>query len=473
MLNGDVIVALRTPSTVERTGDGVRVDWLRGTVTLGAVTEGIDAALRRLVTGAPNAELADVVSAADGENSLAPWFYCLTRIERLGAITYEVREQDRPIARLEVMAPYFSPGGMTVVPCRRYALSRFASCRRDSNRIVVESPLSCAKVILIEPAAAGIIGGLVTPQTLERLQESMSSCAAATVDGLLRLLNYAGLLTAADDTADEESGAQLATWHHADLSFHGRSRVGRHDDPNSRYAFRDRIDPLPAVKPPMSADVIELFRPDLHELATADPPLTQVLEGRRSIRSYGDEPITLTQLGELLFRTARVKNVIEADGKALFYQASRRPYPGAGGCYELELYVAAARCEGLEPGVYHYAPLSHCLERIQGGTKFLPQLMSDTMMSEESDGPRHILIIMAARFQRVFWKYNGSAYAAILKDVGVLYQTLYLVATAMRLAPCALGGGNSELFCRMIGTAFHEETSVGEFMIGSRPHETA
>lgn len=33
---------------------------------------------------------------------------------------------------------------------------------------------------------------------------------------------------------------------------------------------------------------------------------------------------------------------------------------------------------------------------------------------------------------------QSMAYALILKDVGALYQQMYLVATAMNLAPCGL-----------------------------------
>jgi hypothetical protein len=51
----------------------------------------------------------------------------------------------------------------------------------------------------------------------------------------------------------------------------------------------------------------------------------------------------------------------------------------------------------------------------------------------------------------------------------VLYQTMYLVATSMGLAPCGLGNGDTELYCRAAGTAYHVESSVGEFMLGSLP----
>jgi hypothetical protein len=44
---------------------------------------------------------------------------------------------------------------------------------------------------------------------------------------------------------------------------------------------------------------------------------------------------------------------------------------------------------------------------------------------------------------------------------------MYLAATAMNLAPCALGCGDSDLFARAAGTDYYVETSVGEFLLGS------
>ncbi|MBV9209430.1 MAG: SagB family peptide dehydrogenase, partial [Acidobacteria bacterium] len=82
-----------------------------------------------------------------------------------------------------------------------------------------------------------------------------------------------------------------------------------------------------------------------------------------------------------------------------------------------------------------------------------------------------VLITLASRFQRMAWKYHAIAYAATLKNVGVLFQTMYLVATDMGLAACALGSGNSDLFARAAGTDYYAETSVGEFMLGALPEK--
>jgi SagB-type dehydrogenase family enzyme len=76
------------------------------------------------------------------------------------------------------------------------------------------------------------------------------------------------------------------------------------------------------------------------------------------------------------------------------------------------------------------------------------------------------VITIAARFGRVSWKYSSLAYELILKDVGVLTQTLYLMTTEMRLGGCAIGTADIDLFAKMTGIEFHVEGLVGQFAIG-------
>ena len=56
----------------------------------------------------------------------------------------------------------------------------------------------------------------------------------------------------------------------------------------------------------------------------------------------------------------------------------------------------------------------------------------------------------------------------LLQKARALYQTLYLVATDMGLAPCAMGGGDSELFAEASGLDSLVEAAVGEFALGTR-----
>jgi SagB-type dehydrogenase family enzyme len=213
----------------------------------------------------------------------------------------------------------------------------------------------------------------------------------------------------------------------------------------------------------MSASPIQLVRPDLAELMNMDVPFTRVLEERRSVRVQGETPITRTQLGHLLYRAARVKNVFGGKGGEL----SARPYPGGGAIYELEIYPVVDRCEDLDSGLYHYCPLRHVLEPVAGRTPPVLQLLENAWMTMNRESRPQVVLMIAARFGRLAPKYESMAYALVLKDVGVLAQTLYLVATAMGLAACALGGGDSELFAAASGLDPLVEGAVGELSIGS------
>ena len=124
------------------------------------------------------------------------------------------------------------------------------------------------------------------------------------------------------------------------------------------------------------------------------------------------------------------------------------------------------RCEGLPRGFYHYDAGRHTLTRIEAQPKQLEAMLLDGRNYMGARAAPHILVTIAARFDRVSWKYSSFAYSLILKDVGVLMQTLYLVATDMQLGACAIGAADIELFSRMTGLPFHVEGVVGQVALG-------
>jgi len=273
---------------------------------------------------------------------------------------------------------------------------------------------------------------------------------------------------AIDEVQDDhitESDA-IRQWEFHDLLYHSRTRKGRHLNPVGKtYHFLDEIAPLPAVKPPMSQDCFPLYIPDLEKLQADDLPFSQVLEQRKSIRTHGKLPIGDRQLGEFLYRCARVRQVLPKDKR----ECSDRPYPGGGACYELELYLAVHTCDNLPSGFYHYGPQLHQLEKISGMNERVHMLLKSAHLCSQQPAYPQVLVVIAARFARVSWLYQSMAYNAILKHVGVLYQTMYLVATSMQLAPCALGAGDADLFAAAAGTDYYAESSVGEFILGTLP----
>lgn len=384
----------------------------------------------------------------------------INRLEAGGWIARSIESDGRLLATREPLAfvDVLTRRGVDAnVPIK---LSRFAFLHAEDGQLVVESGMARAKVVLHDPGLAAPIAALAKPRLPSEVDLPRE---------VLQLALGAGVVIRLDEPVDPEQGEPaLAQWDPVDLLFHARSRLGRRA-PNygGTYPHRGRFPEPPAIRPE-TAKAIALPRPDLEAVAAADPPLTHAIERRRSIRVHDDErPITSDQLGELLFRTSRVTRVLKTEHDSEF---ALRPYPAGGGLYELELYPVIRLCRGIDPGLYRYDPVAHGLREMAGLDTGGQGLLEQARGAAEMQTPPQVLLTIAARFPRVSWKYEGVAYALTLKHVGVLYQTLYLVATAMGLAPCGLGGGDSDLFARAAGCNYTEETSVGEFIVGSPTH---
>lgn len=435
--------------------------------TLKGLTPGLIRAITTLsLQGAAEDELARQVAEIDGESALARFYYYLAIFAGRRMIRYGVFCDGRPLATLSPISMYFQFNSGPFDSQSRYALSRFAYLHRENEDLVLESPLSHGKITLRGGVGAAVAAELAKAQTLGSLCDLLPGVPRDVVLLFLEMLHAAGFLSEArPEDPNHGENQTLVQWDFHDLLFHARSRLGRHTDPyGGTYRFQGKIDPLPVVKRLDAEKTIDLYKPDQERLEEEDYPFSLVLEHRSSIREYAADPITDRQLGEFLYRTARIKELIKSD----LQDVSKRPYPGGGAIYELELYVNVHACENIPPGLYHYCPQNHRLEQICGPNEDTDALLRDAMRSTGQEGTPQVLITIAARFQRLSWKYASMAYNVILKNVGGLYQTMYLVGTAMDLAPCALGGGDSDLFARAAGLDYYAETSVGEFLLGSK-----
>jgi SagB-type dehydrogenase family enzyme len=413
----------------------------------------------------------------NGDGVLARWYYYLERLTQRGLLRYTAEARGNRLATLVAVSSSFVSRPTQVVAGCRYVLSRFAYLRREGCEAVLESPLAHAQMILNDCRAAALVGALAAPATAWELAERFGGLGADAVASVLALLLRAGMIGEADT---EDQVPALQSWEFHDLLFHARTRRGRFDAPyGGTYRLADRLAPPPALKPTMAGRVYELHRPDLDRLERDDPPLARVQARRRSIREFdATHPITDRQLGEFLFRVARVTGYREEEVSTpcgpVRQDFAARPYPAGGGLYELELYAAIQACNHLSPGLYHYDPAGHRLIQLRKHTSEVAGLLRDA--AESTGTPEdaiQVLLILAARFPRLAWKYESIAYALTLKHVGVLYQTMYLAATAMGLAPCAIGGGDADLFARAAGTDYYAETSVGEFLLGNPRPELA
>ncbi len=419
-------------------------------------------------------QLTQILSQHEGQTAGEQLAATLQQIGDRGWLQYAVLPLAIAIpmvksATLDLNPPHWTQASVS--------LSRFAYQRSHDGGMVLESPLSKFRLKLLDWRASAILAQLAQPQSLRRVTPP-PQVGPETAYQFLNLLWATGFLS-----VEAESHPELKLWEFHNLLFHSRCRQGRHDYPTGNIeASLDVWDEFPVVKPPMSGQIVALPQLNIDAIRQRDRTLTTAIEKRASIREYDENhPITIEQLGELLYRTARVKEIYTFDAeqtemlKAQFGEdfdwgeLSRRPYPCGGAMYELEVYPVVRRCQGVKPGLYHYDPLNHQLAQIDAADADIQALIKDAHQSSGEQGIPQVLLIVTARFGRLFRKYRALAYALVLKHVGVLYQNLYLVATNMGLAPCALGAGDSDRFAQATGLDYVVESSVGEFMLGSLP----
>jgi len=465
-------IAFREEVTlVEASVERAVLEFPGGSTTVPQPSDGVLRAVRLLFGGqATEDDIADQALDADGPDKATATLYYLNRWNKLGLLSLRVLAEGQPVVTAVSMEGGIILENQSPSDATRFRLSRFAYLRRERSELLLETPLSDARAIIHEGLGAMFIGAVAKPRTVLDLCGDRDSLLD-TARAFLWLLRSARLIEETNEHGDlaEDRTPQLTQWAFHDLLFHGRSRLGQHDYPmGATFPYLGRIPPLPALKRTVPNGCIALHKPDLFRMMRADAPFAVVFERRRSVRDFHGPPIDAAQLGEFLYRVGRVRHVVEPDPVELRpYETTNRPYPSGGAAYDLEIYATIGRCEGLERGLYHYDPLHHALARIESTGRYVDALLSDAALSMGVASEPPILIVLASRFQRMSWKYSGIAYATILKNVGVLYQTMYLAATAMGLGGCALGAGNSSLFADAAGTDRISESSVGEFVLGN------
>jgi SagB-type dehydrogenase family enzyme len=418
---------------------------------------------KELRIGLPLSSILSVRRNIDKEMGLL-----VRRLARHGLLEYRLgrSRNSEDLVVIEPQVPDYWPQAPQLGNAEALVLSRFAFMRRRGAEMVVESPRAGALFRICDPKIAVTIARLSTPQQIKALRHQEGFPGVELLALLLDCQILFKVGAGESGLRSAEGDHSLVLWDFHDLLFHTRSTKGRHASPlGGVYPYVGVISPLPAVRASWPGKKVDLRKVSVaHPEATS--PVAKLLRERHSTRSFDDQrPITLAELAQFLDGTARVLSrsnmKLDVDG-----DHTVRPYPSAGAAYELELYLAVASCEGLGRGFYHYDAGAHVLAPIGVPANELEALLAEAEDAMGAPVAPQILITIAARFGRISWKYSSIAYALILKDVGVLTQTLYLMATDMRLGGCAIGITNIDLFAKMTGVEFHVEGPVGQFAIG-------
>jgi SagB-type dehydrogenase family enzyme len=171
--------------------------------------------------------------------------------------------------------------------------------------------------------------------------------------------------------------------------------------------------------------------------------LEEVLYNRHSVRRYEDKPITLEQLAQLLW----AGKGINIDGVS----GPTKTAPSAGGLYPQELFVAAGRVDGLDPGIYTYSSRNHSLEQIKRGD--LRRELANAALGQSFIAEAPVSIIIAGVYERSTRKYGRrGADRYVHMDAAHSAQNIFLQAVALELGTVTVGAFNDDKMHEIIGT---------------------
>lgn len=198
---------------------------------------------------------------------------------------------------------------------------------------------------------------------------------------------------------------------------------------------------------PPPPEVLEL-RPRSEWKTLPEPRRTSLdalLAQRTTCRNFdAQHPVLLAELASLLHRVFGAQATQELAPGAI---ALKKNSPSGGGLHPIEAFVLVQRVQGLAPGLYHYHATGHALQVLRElDAETIAPMASELVAGQHWFANAPVMVLMAARFGRNFWKYRNHAKASrvIQLDAGHLSQNLYITATELGYGAFVTGAINDE-----------------------------
>lgn len=210
--------------------------------------------------------------------------------------------------------------------------------------------------------------------------------------------------------------------------------------------------PPPALEKPYEGEeVIDL--PSFSEAALAKTDIRDIIAGRKSLREYKDEPLSMEQLSWLLWSTQGVHGLFKNG------IATRRTVPSAGARHAFETYIFALNVTGLQNGLYRYLALEHKLGLIRQGSDLAGPLV-EGCLGQAFVGKAAATFAWTVIPYRSEWRYPASAHKILFLDAGHVCQNMYLAAEAIGFGTCAIAAYDQKLMDDLLEVDGEEEFTV-------------
>ncbi|WP_300157706.1 SagB/ThcOx family dehydrogenase [Solidesulfovibrio sp.] len=208
----------------------------------------------------------------------------------------------------------------------------------------------------------------------------------------------------------------------------------------------------PLQKPyPPGAALVPLPGPGDGWPGVAPVSLAEAVANRRSRRVFDDAPLTLAELGFLLWASQGLRKAPGASGF--------RTVPSAGCRHALETYLAVFRVAGLAKGLYRYLPVEHAL-LLKDQPDDLEAQVSRAAFDQRFTARGAATFFWTTVPERMEWRYAEASYKVIALDAGHVCQNLYLACEAVGAGTCAVAAYDQEACDALLGVDGEAEFTV-------------
>lgn len=190
-----------------------------------------------------------------------------------------------------------------------------------------------------------------------------------------------------------------------------------------------KIEEKESIEESKTMSVIKLPSPRL----TGQMSLEDTIRLRRSVREFKNTPLSLEQIGQLLWAAQGL------DPKTNRF----RNAPSAGATYPMELYVTSS------DGLYHYQISSHSLKIITD--KDLRNDLSQAALGQPWVAQAPIDIIIAADYSRTTSRYGQRGIRYVHIEAGHIAQNIHLQAVSLGLGSVPVGAFNDNMVKKLLG----------------------
>ncbi len=166
--------------------------------------------------------------------------------------------------------------------------------------------------------------------------------------------------------------------------------------------------------------------------------LERALARRRSVRELAATRLSLAEAGQLLWAA---QGITHPDGL--------RTAPSAGALYPLECYLMAGSVDGLEPGLYHYRPQGHGLEKVRDGDR--RRALAGAALDQRWVQEAPAVVVIGAIVARTTGKYGERGVRYVHIEVGHAGQNVLLQATALGLGAVVVGAFRDDAVREVLG----------------------